>query len=347
MGASSSKEMISRELMCAVKNLNDKLEEALRRHHEAVESFIKDYHHWFQKRTAVLEALSSLQKTIDKQHHNANIASITGSTVSLASGIACLGGLALAPFTGGLSVALSVGGLLGTSAGSLTVAGARIVDFGLSKKALKQALDLVDEDCQETMHLSSLINICSEQQTEIKNIVMNSKVLSLIKKNETILTELLTTPLLKERYKRIKQGNATVDDVFIIMSFLYSGDVIFMQKIHSANKIDFIDLKLVEGTIRAATTLRASIINVKRCTILFKNWRTGLNYVGTASKAARFAKGAMLGLSMVVDVYEVGSTAKEMICDQKSDASISLKTLTEELKQQTEDIASYYLTLVS
>lgn len=75
---------------------------------------------YVKDRQSLSATLEDAAEKMDKVSRDTGIAKTTGGSVNIASGLAMLGGVVLAPFSGGASLALTVGGIAGTVAGTAT-----------------------------------------------------------------------------------------------------------------------------------------------------------------------------------------------------------------------------------
>lgn len=85
---------------------------------------------------------------IERVVRDTGIAKTTGGSVAVASGAATIGGILLAPFTAGASLALTVGGIVGGVASAATTLTAAIIkDSSVNSKAkeVKEILDSLEE----------------------------------------------------------------------------------------------------------------------------------------------------------------------------------------------------------
>ena len=120
-------------------------------------------------RAETIEQMNSVAAELDKRHHSVNIAKLVGASAGVlgAAGATVGGvGLALIPFTGGLSALVAgVGGAMGVIAGgtalavgSLTSAGAHFVEKLLENVDLAEVQRTVDRDRAQCDKVQSLWN---------------------------------------------------------------------------------------------------------------------------------------------------------------------------------------------
>lgn len=125
-----------------LKRLKNAGDEILR----VLEKFMPLYTEWSENRTYVCNKVKQLADEIDEHHHNANIAQTVGGVVgTLASPIA-VAGVALAPFTGGLTLLFGVPASVAVGAAAITSAGARITDRVIQSTNKRAALHFLHVD---------------------------------------------------------------------------------------------------------------------------------------------------------------------------------------------------------
>ncbi|CAL8117120.1 unnamed protein product [Orchesella dallaii] len=81
-----------------------------------------------------ISSLRSLKERVLKAHKDYSIAKTVGSSVSTAGAVATIAGVALAPFTAGWSLGLTVGGLTTTVLGAGTTLTTEIIETGKTKE---------------------------------------------------------------------------------------------------------------------------------------------------------------------------------------------------------------------
>lgn len=100
MGITTSKEEVREDLKRQIQEFNARLQTSLLRSNQAKVTFITLSDLWTESRKEVITTLHTVAGEIDRHHHNVNIASLTGTTSSIAGGTAAIGGLILSPFSG-------------------------------------------------------------------------------------------------------------------------------------------------------------------------------------------------------------------------------------------------------
>ncbi|XP_069870482.1 apolipoprotein L3-like [Dipodomys merriami] len=103
-----------------------------------------------------IRRLRALADEVSKVHKDCTISHVVADSTGVASGLMALGGLLLAPFTGGLSMALVAGGIgLGT-ASSVTSAATSIVDGSKMSSAKDEAMKLLSTSMGRLKELSGM-----------------------------------------------------------------------------------------------------------------------------------------------------------------------------------------------
>ncbi len=127
---------------------------------------IKQYEQYLKDCVSVGNACAT---KLDEVTKDVGIAKATGGGVAIAGGTASLVGLALAPFTAGLSLGLTVGGAIAAGAGGLTSLGAAITDHCYNKDEMKKVKPIIDMTVRVSTGLRSMIfEICKETEEAVK-----------------------------------------------------------------------------------------------------------------------------------------------------------------------------------
>ena len=100
---------------------------------KAKEEFLNKMPGWKSTRQKTINELYDIANECDSLHRDCNIANVTGSSVGAAGGLMALGGLALAPFTFGASLSLTVAGAATGVAGAATNITTSIVESSKMK----------------------------------------------------------------------------------------------------------------------------------------------------------------------------------------------------------------------
>ena len=87
---------------------------------ETKEKFFCKMPEWRTTRQRTINKLYEIANECNNLHKDCNIANVTGSSVGAAGGLMALGGLALAPFTFGASLSLTIAGAATGVAGATT-----------------------------------------------------------------------------------------------------------------------------------------------------------------------------------------------------------------------------------
>ncbi|XP_064118178.1 uncharacterized protein LOC135223578 [Macrobrachium nipponense] len=113
--------------------------------------FLEKLKEWKLIRSKTIQGLLDLISYIDSFHKGANVANIVGS----GAGVVGAGAVLLAPFTGGLS--LAVGGIVASAVGATTSIVASFKDNSVARENCKKAQELIDKDAKATEALTDLV----------------------------------------------------------------------------------------------------------------------------------------------------------------------------------------------
>ena len=100
----------------------------------------------FDKRTRTILKLNEIIVELNETHHNVNISKVVGSSVGLAGGVVSVFGIALAPFSFGTSLGLTIVGSGIAATGGLVTTGAGLAETLISKSKTTEAQAAISAD---------------------------------------------------------------------------------------------------------------------------------------------------------------------------------------------------------
>ena len=109
----------SKHEQVSVQDIHDVLG-ALKQFTETKEKFFLKMPRWRSTRQRTINKLYEIANECNNLHKDCNIANVTGSSIGAAGGLMALVGLALAPFTFGTSLSLTIAGAATGVAGATT-----------------------------------------------------------------------------------------------------------------------------------------------------------------------------------------------------------------------------------
>ena len=124
---------------------------------ESYEDFLDELDLMKQYRADSVKVLNSVADEIDKRRLEVNIAKLVGASVGVLGAAVAATGVALVPFTGGISAA--VGGVIGgivLGLGTLTSAGAHITEKVLENVDLAEVQKVIDKDVEQCEKVQAL-----------------------------------------------------------------------------------------------------------------------------------------------------------------------------------------------
>lgn len=101
---------------------------------------------WATQRGKIIPEVRKIIEKLNKTQREVDITKLTGNSVAAAGVGLTIVGLALTPFTLGLSLGIAVAGGVFGVAGSLTSGGANIANFIISKSELKKVKEILEND---------------------------------------------------------------------------------------------------------------------------------------------------------------------------------------------------------
>ncbi|XP_055993435.1 apolipoprotein L3-like [Sorex fumeus] len=126
-----------------------------------------------------IKHLYALAEEADKVHKNCTIANVVADSTGIVSGILCIAGIGLVPFTGGLSLALSGTGLVIGSVATVTAMTTSIVEHRYMSSIEAEVKKL--ESTGDNLHL--LWEILGDSKERISSLVNSFRVLRNIAKH--------------------------------------------------------------------------------------------------------------------------------------------------------------------
>ncbi|CAG2197003.1 unnamed protein product [Mytilus edulis] len=126
-----------------------------------------------RKEKAIL-ALEAVVKEMDSSEFTDNVTQIVGSGVSVAGAAAVLGGLLLAPFTGGVSAIVSIGGVVAGVAGGITNLTSDKIKENYALSKLKEAEDIIYADQERSQKLEKAEQNMHEALVVLKGLADDS-----------------------------------------------------------------------------------------------------------------------------------------------------------------------------
>lgn len=129
------------------------MKKASKGYQESLDNLITVYRDWLQHRRLAIRKLKKIVKDMDSDEFRSNLTSIVGSGAGVTGGTMMIGGLLLAPFTGGLSLVVAgVGAGVGI-AGGLTNLTSDAIAKNFALKKCDEANTLIEHDQTKSLHL--------------------------------------------------------------------------------------------------------------------------------------------------------------------------------------------------
>lgn len=134
--------------------MSEKVAEATKKCDEALKVLEENYKRWLRERRKAINDLEVIVTDMDSGEFKNNVAQIVGSSVGVASGAMMIGGLLLAPFTGGVSAAIGTGLAVGFGvAGGITNLTADQINQNYALSRCKDADDIIKSDLERSKNL--------------------------------------------------------------------------------------------------------------------------------------------------------------------------------------------------
>ncbi|OCT55805.1 hypothetical protein XELAEV_18003737mg, partial [Xenopus laevis] len=117
-----------------------------------------------------IEMLNHIADCIDKVHKDTTVANVVGNSAGVVGGITTIFGLALTPFTLGVSGILSTAGIVIAAAGGLTGLGSSIVDFVYIKNQSNKANEIIEELMTDILNIQEYLSKIDNQLDKLKSL---------------------------------------------------------------------------------------------------------------------------------------------------------------------------------
>ncbi|XP_050395136.2 uncharacterized protein LOC126813865 [Patella vulgata] len=281
---------------------------------------------WLRARNKSLTQLASLAEDLDMHHSNVNKASLAGSSVSAVGGVSFCAGLILAPFTGGLSMVLTIGGAAASFGGGVTAFGASLTEFGITFARCKQIQNVLELDKAKTEKLirvmDRFVHISNQLDEFIQTTCFTDVDLIEIAKQSNMLFK--KAKLGKEAILKVIELAKKIQDPEVRKYFKMLEDALSFGGITIPNigNLQLKDLKSLN--LRKLTTF--SINELKELAKgVFLN-------PAKLSRTAKFGMGAVSVVFVVVDIWSIVSTVEDMKNGSKTKVSMKIRELATKLE---------------
>ncbi|XP_078539618.1 apolipoprotein L3-like [Lissotriton helveticus] len=146
----------------------------LRGHTESLFTNLKQVLQEEEKLRETAETLQRIAADLDIFHRNATKVNFLGSLWGVSGGALALGGLVLAPFTGGASLVVAGAGLGVSTLGGVTSAGASVVN-AINSKMDKDKVEALMKECQTRLEkIKQNIEVASHLAEEIRELEVSA-----------------------------------------------------------------------------------------------------------------------------------------------------------------------------
>ncbi|XP_067297411.1 apolipoprotein L3-like [Pseudorasbora parva] len=130
-----------------------------------------DFDRNHQKLTRQIKVLKGITDEFESMHKNTTVGSLVGSSIGAAGGITSIAGLALAPFTFGASLALTVGGAVVGAAGGLTGIVSNSINTD-QQTNLRETIEKITSDFLNTIKvMTESLNTINNSTEDIRQMV--------------------------------------------------------------------------------------------------------------------------------------------------------------------------------
>uniref|UniRef100_A0A2L2YJ05 Apolipoprotein L3 n=2 Tax=Parasteatoda tepidariorum TaxID=114398 RepID=A0A2L2YJ05_PARTP len=344
MGAVKSRQKTKEGLKVQIQEFNNKFQTALLGCYQAKRTFITLSDLWSSSRCEVITTIQTVAKEINRHHRNVNLASLTGTSSSIAGGTAAIGGLILSPFSGGLSLAMSAGGLVGTVAGSATTLGANLAEVYLTKDLTERASKALETDTFYTKALSAAFKEVVLHEQDVLVILSELRNETLLDDLEKVLRASPCCDEVKKRFCHLKSGGNSLEDILVLIKSLYSEDKEFLNQLTKTDNL-FSDAPSFSRTISSSSEFFQAM---KELATMGPETLKGISGAALQSTAVSNAQVASLttqvitaGLGAIfvaLDIYHYMKVSKNYDAGSKTELASKLQKVSEDLANEKEQI---------
>ncbi|GFX95763.1 uncharacterized protein TNCV_4886891 [Trichonephila clavipes] len=269
---------------------------------------------------------------------------LTGISSSIAGGAAGIGGLILAPMSGGLSLALSAGGLVGTVAGSATTLGASIAEVYLTKDLTEKASKVLETDAFYTNALSAAFKEVLLHEQEVIGILSELKNDTLLEDLEKVLRSSSCCDEMKKRFAHMKDGANSLEDILILVKSLYPDDHEFLRQLKKTDDL-FGEAPSLSSTLSSSSGFFQGLKELAVVGPDTLKSISGAALQSTAANSAQIAScatqviTASLGAVFVaLDIYQFMKTSKNYDEGSKTELANKMRSVAEDLEKEKQQI---------
>ncbi|KAG8199494.1 hypothetical protein JTE90_009341 [Oedothorax gibbosus] len=345
MGIGRSKQQTRDDFKPHIQEFNCRLHEALIGCHQSKKTFITLSDVWLDTREEALTTLRTVADEMDRHHCNVNLASLTGISSSIAGGTAGIGGLLMAPFSGGLSLAMSAGGIVGTVAGSATTLSASIAEVYLSKELTELVSKTLETDAFYTTALSAAFKEVFVHDPEVLKILSELKDESLLEDLDKVLKSSPCCDQIKKRFSGLKSGVNSLQDILVLVKNLYPEDSEFLGQLSKTDNL-FGSAPTMSSTLSSSSKFFQAM---KDLAAVGPETLKSISEAATQTTAASNAQVASLASQMItvglgavfvaIDVYNFMKTSENYEQGSKTEIAMKIRCVAENLAKERQQIA--------
>ena len=242
-----------------------------------------------------IEVMNMYADKLEKVNKGTGVTQATGGLASVIGGGMAIGGLLLAPFTAGASLALTIGGTaVGIGGGAVTLTSS-VVNSGYGQSKSKKVKNATGPVFNATMRLENFLNHCIKKLNQANEFLKT-------KKGEAIAMEVYSD------LEKIKHGGNAVYKTYKL------GDVI-AQGVKTAKKLK--QMKSVVNFVRAdyytaklgmAASAAAPGVTIPKVGSLF----AGKTIVAAGSVGAKALSGSLAGIGIAFGLWDLTEAYKTL-----------------------------------
>ncbi|XP_006013529.1 apolipoprotein L3-like [Latimeria chalumnae] len=145
----------------------------IKQFHYYIYNFDDIFDRWVTSRKETIHKLRELAEEIHTHRKKVNIAEVSGASVGIVGGGLAIAGLILAPFTVGVSVGLTIAGVITGVAGGLTSLGATVTEGRILKDKRVQVQEVLKRDEIQSTEMRNMLNVSTDLSNRLQELLDN------------------------------------------------------------------------------------------------------------------------------------------------------------------------------
>lgn len=286
----------------------EKYVKALKATSHTGQRFVEIYSEWKREREQVIIELRKIAQNITMHHRNTNIAQLPASGLGITGGVLTIAGLLTVPLTGGVSLGLTIAGIILGVAGGATGLGATATDLGIMIDRSKKAKKQMELHQNRTEELSQSFEAFSKE----------AKVLDFL---STIAMEQVIQDIF------IRHGGQASKTVIKGVKTISTGSFLMIKSLPSCCKAVVLMNRSVTGAENIATNIAKAAVK---------------GTPAAASKVLKIAGMTFSAIGIAIEVITVVIAIYDLATGSETTTSKHLNKVADDLESEMKDMNKIY-----